>query len=180
MVPAFGWIYVQIETVFYRRFRSFYGGLGGTAPLTVLRQRAELVTTEAKRILRGAAMVQASVLMVTLIAAPAVMRIAGIPPEGVLPFRLAALGAALQLISLLEILLLYYFDLRSEALVVSLTLFGAEVVLIPVMIALGWTPALGYLAACATAALVGLLLVRARLATLVTDTFQSQPYGDAV
>ena len=44
----------------------------------------------------------------------------------------------------------------------------------------GVTPAAAYLTACAAAALVGLLLVRARLATLVTDTFQSQAYGDVV
>src|SRR5688572_16654391 len=62
VVPAFGWIYVQIETVFYRRFRAFYGGLGGGAPLSILRHRATLVTIEATRILRGAALVQASVL----------------------------------------------------------------------------------------------------------------------
>ena len=97
VVPAFGWIYVQIETVFYQRFRAFYGGLGGGAPLSLLRQRAALVTSEATRILRGAALVQTSVLAVALVAAPVIMRLVGIPASGVLPFRLAAIGAALQL-----------------------------------------------------------------------------------
>src|SRR6185503_4512892 len=27
VIPAFAWIYVQIETAFYRRFRAFYGSL---------------------------------------------------------------------------------------------------------------------------------------------------------
>jgi uncharacterized membrane protein len=180
VVPTFGWIYVQIETVFYRRFRAFYGGLGGAAPLSMLRQRATLITAEASRILRGAALVQTSVLILTLVAAPPLLRLIGIPASGVTPFRLAAIGAALQLMSLLEILLLYYFDLRQEALAISLTLFGAEAVLIVIALAIGVTPAAAYLAATAAAALVGLLLVRARLSTLITDTFQNQAYGDVV
>jgi hypothetical protein len=35
VIPAFAWIYVQIETVFYQRYRAFYSSLegGGTLPL---------------------------------------------------------------------------------------------------------------------------------------------------
>ena len=32
VIPAFGWIYVHIETVFYRRFRAFYGDVEAGAP----------------------------------------------------------------------------------------------------------------------------------------------------
>jgi uncharacterized membrane protein len=180
VVPAFGWIYVQIETVFYRRFRAFYAGLGGGAPLTLLREKAAEVTDEAMRILRGAALVQGTVLALTLLGAPIVMSLAALPSSAVWPFRLAALGASLQLMTLLEILLLYYFDLRREALAVSLTLFGAEIGLVTAAHVLGFPAASGYALACATAAAAGLLVVRSRLATLVADTFQTQPYGNAV
>lgn len=180
VIPTFGWIYVQIETVFYQRFRSFYGGLGGGAPLTVLRQRAEAVTDEAMRILRGAALVQAMMLALTLLAAPMVMGLAALPSSGIGAFRLAALGASLQLMCLLEILLLYYFDLRREALAISLTLFGAEIALVAGAHALGFPAAAGYALACAAAAATGLWVVRSRLITLVADTFQTQPYGNAV
>jgi uncharacterized membrane protein len=180
VVPTFGWIYVQIETVFYRRFRAFYGGLGGGAPLTLLRERAAAVTEEAMRILRGAARVQGTLLALTLLGAPIVMSLAALPSRAVWTFRLAALGASLQLLCLLEMLLLYYFDLRREALAVSLTLFAAEVGLVTAAHALGFPAASGYALACATAAAVGLLVVRSRMATLVADTFQTQPHGNAV
>lgn len=180
VVPTFGWIYVQIETTFYRRFRAFYGGLGGGASLNVLRRRAAQVRDEANRILRGAALVQVMVLIVVALAAPSVMQLAGLPRSGVGAFRLAALGAGLQLMSLLEILLLYYFDLRREALAVSVTLLAGEVAFITVAHALAWPAASGHALACATAAAAGLLLVRARMSTLVADTFQTQPYGNAV
>ena len=119
VIPAFGWIYVQIETVFYRRFRAFYDDLEGGAPLRQLRARADSITAETARILRGAGLVQAAVTLVALVAAPLLMRLAGLSSVAVLPFRLAVVGAALQVITLLEILVLYYFDLRRDAFLMS-------------------------------------------------------------
>jgi uncharacterized membrane protein len=178
VVPTFGWIYVQIETIFYQRFRAFYGGLGGgRANLPRLRDRARLLTDEAARILRGAALVQATVLLLALLAAPQVMRLCALPESAAWPFRLAAVGAALQLMSLLEILLLYYFDLRREALAVSLVLLGAELAFITGAHLWGAPLTAGYALASLTAAGAGLALVRGRLATLVADTFQAQPFG---
>ncbi|HEY6507615.1 MAG TPA: exopolysaccharide Pel transporter PelG, partial [Vicinamibacterales bacterium] len=181
VVPAFGWIYVQIETVFYRRFRAFYGGLGGgAANLPALRERAERLTSEATRILRGAALVQATVLTLALVGAPLLLRALALPASGVWPFRLAAVGAALQLMSLLEILLLYYFDLRREALAVSVALLVAELVCITAARALHAPLTAGYALACLVAAGAGFWLVRSRMSTLVADTFQTQPFGNVV
>ena len=63
VIPAFAWIYVQVETAFYQRFRSFYSELEAGASLRELKQHAELISTEAKRILRGAAAVQVAATM---------------------------------------------------------------------------------------------------------------------
>jgi polysaccharide biosynthesis protein PelG len=180
VIPAFGWIYVQIETVFYRRFRAFYRDLerGGALPL-LARESAE-VAAESGRILRGAAVVQGAVTALVVLAAPAVLEASGLPQSALVSFRLAAVGSALQVVSLLEILLLYYFDLRREALVVSLALLGGEALLVSVAHFAGWPPAAGYAAACAIAAVLGLGLVRRRLANLLVDTFQAQPFSSTV
>ena len=44
VIPAFAWIYVQVETAFYQRFRSFYAELEAGAPLRELKQHAELIS----------------------------------------------------------------------------------------------------------------------------------------
>jgi uncharacterized membrane protein len=178
-IPAFGWIYVQIETTFYRNFRRFYDDLEGGAPLGRLREGATRVCTESYRIMRGAAAIQATVTLVVLVAAPSVIRAAALPAVALGPFRLAVLGAALQVLALLAILFLYYFDLRREALAVSLALLVGEAVFVGATALTGWSPATGYPLACAGAALLGLMLVRRRLRTLLADTFQSQPSGSA-
>jgi uncharacterized membrane protein len=180
VIPAFGWIYVQIETVFYRRFRAFYDDLEGGAPLNRLQAGAAAVATESIRILRGAGVVQAAVTALALAAAPFLMRIAGLSSVAVMPFRLAVIGAALQVITLLEILLLYYFDLRRDALLISVALFVAEAALTLLCWALSWPPAVGYAAACGLTCLSGMLLVRRRLGSLLVDTFQAQPFAGQI
>jgi uncharacterized membrane protein len=177
VIPAFAWIYVQVETVFYQRFRAFYADLESGAPLRQLKEGAEQISIEARRILRGAAIVQAAATGVAIAAAPILVRAVGLSPDATPLFRLAAVGAAMQVITLLEVLLLYYFDLRRDALFISTALLVGEAVLTLGCLALHWPPVIGYLVACATTSIIGVILVRRRLGTLVLDTFQSQPFG---
>lgn len=179
VIPAFAWIYVQIETTFYQRFRSFYAELEAGAPLRELKQHAELISVEAKHILRGAAAVQIASTALVIAAAPRVVAIVSLSPDATPLFRLAALGAGLQVFCLLEVLLLTYFDLRRDALVICGCLLIGVTALTAVCCAVGWPPVLGHLVACAISAVLGLGLVRRRLETLVLDTFQSQPFGVA-
>ena len=53
----------------------------------------------------------------------------GLSPDATPLFRLASVGAALQVITLLEVLLLYYFDLRRDALFISTGLLVGETAL---------------------------------------------------
>jgi len=179
VIPAFAWIYVQVETAFYQRFRSFYVELEAGAPLRELKQHAELISTEAKRILRGAAAVQMAATALAIAAAPRIVAVVGLSPDATPLFRVAALGAGLQVFSLLEVLLLTYFDLRRDALVICGCLLIGVTTLTSVCGVIGWPPVIGHLFACAVSSLLGLALVRRRLQTLVLDTFQSQPFGAA-
>jgi uncharacterized membrane protein len=177
VIPAFAWIYVQVETVFYQRFRAFYADLESGAPLRQLKDGAELISIEARRILRGAAIVQAASSGVAIAAAPILIRAVGLSPDATPLFRLAAIGAAMQVVTLLAVLLLYYFDLRRDALVISTALLAGAASLTLGCLGLGWPPVIGYLVACAVTSVLGVALVRRRLGTLVLDTFQSQPFG---
>ena len=179
VIPAFAWIYVQIETTFYQRFRAFYSDIEVGAPLRQLKSGAEKISNEARRILRGAGVVQASASGIAIAAAPFLVRAVGLSPDATPLFRLAAIGAAMQMITLLEVLLLYYFDLRRDALLISTGLLAGEAVLVFLAWALGWYPVVGYVISCAAIAVLGAVLVRRRLSTLVLDTFQSQPFGVA-
>ena len=120
---------------------------------------------------------QASASGIAIAAAPLLVHAVGLSPNATPLFRLNAIGAAAQMITLLEVLLLYYFDLRRDALVISAGLLCSTVALTLLALALGRQPVLGYLLACLATSMLGAVLVRRRLSTLVLDTFQSQPFG---
>ncbi len=179
VIPAFAWIYVQIETSFYQHFRAFYSNIEVGASLKQLKEGADRISVEAKRILRGAGIVQASASGIAIAAAPLLVRAVGLSPDATPLFRMAAIGAAAQMLTLLEVLLLYYFDLRRDALMISTGLLVGEALFTVAAWAAGWFPVIGYVVACALTATAGVFLVRRRLSTLVLDTFQSQPFGVA-
>jgi len=179
VIPAFAWIYVQIETSFYQRFRAFYSDIEVGASLKQLKERADRISVEARRILRGAGIVQASASGIAIAAAPILVRAVGLSPDATPLFRMAAIGAAAQMLTLLEVLLLYYFDLRRDALLISTGLLAGETAFTLAAWGAGWPPVVGYVVACGMTAAAGAILVRRRLSTLVLDTFQSQPFGVA-
>jgi uncharacterized membrane protein len=121
MIPAFAWIYVEVETAFYRKFRAFYGALEGGADLGKLAIDAGELRRETARILRGAAAIQILITALTLAAGGRLIAAIGLPPEAVVPFRLVALGTVPLVITLIGMLLLYYFDLRHDACLVAAT-----------------------------------------------------------
>lgn len=102
---------------------------------------------------------------------------AGLPPEAVPLFRIFLLGAALQVITMLAVVLLYYFDRRRDALAVSLVLLIGNAALTLFCWSVGLPPSLGYVLACLVTCLLGLVLVRRRMDALIIDTFQSQAFG---
>jgi uncharacterized membrane protein len=177
VIPSFAWIYVQVETGFYRRFRAFYGALLAGASLPELREESRRIGLETFRILRGAAIVQALVSVLAALAAPKILAALELPAEALLPFRLVVAGAALQILTLLGMLVLYYFDLRRDATVVSLALLVGNGVLTFLAWWGGLPPSVGYAASAAVACGIALMLVRRSLGSLLIDTFQSQPYG---
>lgn len=176
VIPAFAWIFVEAETGFYRKFRGFYQALEGGAGLDELRIDADQLRREAARIIRGASLVQIMVTLLALLASARLVGWAGLPAEALVPFRLVAIGAAPQVIALLGMLLLYYFDLRRDAFVVAGTQLATCFALTAAAWALGLPDGVGFVVASVLSAAIALRCITGRLQRLMLDTFQMQPY----
>jgi len=177
VIPAFAWSYVEVETVFYRKFRAFYDTLEGGASLGELELEAGELRRETARLLRGAAAIQVVITALVLAASGSLLAAIGLPPEALLPFRLIALGTVPLLLTQLGMLVLYYFDLQHDAFVVATTHLIACTALTAGAWALGVYPGVGWVIASILSMTISLRLVHGRLKTLVIDTFQSQPYN---
>jgi polysaccharide biosynthesis protein PelG len=176
-VPTFAYVYVQVETGFYERFRAFYGTIHSGATLGQLNQAVDEIERDAKRLLSGAILVQVSVGLLAVLAAPRLLAVVGMGPSSVDAFRILVVGSMFQAVAMCGTLLLYYFDLRREALIGAGLLLVANG-LLTTFVDGGIHPmGLGYATACALACASGVILLRRRLGTLLRDTFQLQPYA---
>lgn len=176
IIPAFAWTYVEIETSFYQRFRTFFDSIERGATLRELEEGAEGLSREVVRVLRGAAFVQITVTLFVLVAAPHLTRLAGLPGSSTIGLQLFCVGAGLQAFTLLALLFLYYFDLQRDALVVGLTLLGTDLGLSSLAVLAGVDASAGYLVACGIAAALAMARVRRGVRSVLVNTFQSQPY----
>ncbi len=176
VVPAFAWIYVRVETSFYTVFRRYYRGIETGAPLAELESSARAVKSEASGLVHGAAVVQLVVTGLALIGAPHLVRALELPPETALALRLSLVAGSLQVLTLLALLLLYYLDLRHEAVRVAILEVIAIGAATLITIAAGVHPALGAAIGSVAPAVYALFVVRRAVTQLVPDTFQSQPF----
>ncbi|MCW5802541.1 MAG: exopolysaccharide Pel transporter PelG [Deltaproteobacteria bacterium] len=177
VIPAFTWIYLQIETSFYRAFRRYYGRIEKGAALADLQAAAAAVRAETVRLVRGAVTIQLVALVLAGFAAPLVVDALGLPPGTTLAVRLSLAAASLQVLTLLGLLLLYYLDLQHEALAVAGVQLGMLTLSTTLILLLGLPPALGATLGSFVPAIVSLSLVVRAVGNLVPDTFQSQPFG---
>jgi uncharacterized membrane protein len=179
VIPAFAWIYVEMETGFYRKFRRFYEAITAGARLTELRLHAEQLRREAVRILRGAAAIQLAVMVLAIAVSEYVVAMMGLPRRAIVSFQLVVVGAAPQVIALLGMLLLYYFDLRRNAFVAACAHLAACIALTAAACLLELPDGAGFAAASVSSTAIVLRFIQRRLNRLVLETFQSQPYNTA-
>jgi len=176
-IPCLAWIFVEVETRFHRRFQAFYIALEGGAPLAELRSGVRVLVAEAARLLRGAASVQAGVTGFLLLAAEPCARWLGLPGDAVGPYRLLLVGAGAQALSLLGLILLYYFDLRSEALLAAAGLLLAITACTIATTGSGLLPSIGTAVGCLVGAVLTWQRVFSGINGVLRHTMLGQPFG---
>lgn len=180
VIPAFAWIYVQVETAFYRVFRGYFGGIESGASLDQLEESAGSIRTEAGRLVRGAIIIQFAVLSFAELGAPYLIEALSLPVSATLSVQLGLVAASLQVLTLLGMLLLYYLDLRREACIVAVCELLSIAGCTSLAGLIGAPAAAGAAVGALLPAVVALLTIRRVVSSLVPDTFQSQPYGELV
>jgi len=166
-----------VETAFHRRFRAFFAMLEGGAPLADLNVGVRGLERECRRLLRGAVEVQAGVTLFMQAAAGACLAWLDLPASALLPFRLLLLGAGLQALALLGLILLYYFDLRRDAFFAAAGLFAAIAIGTAAAAYAGLPPGGGMALGLAAGTAHTWLRVRRGVRAVLRRTLLGQPFG---
>lgn len=177
VVPACAYLFIRIETVFHRRFRSYYAALHIGASLVELERMVGELRAEVAQTLRGTAAVQASVTLLSLVAAAVIQPTSVVPSEHTRTLMWLLLGSGLQVVAMSATLLLYYFDLRRESFITALSQLLGNAAMTLLIGAPSAALGVGYATACAATCVVGVLLLARRMMQLLERTFQSQPYA---
>jgi uncharacterized membrane protein len=176
-IPCLAWIFVEVETRFHRRFLGFFRALESGASLDELRRGARALVDEAARLLRGALSVQAGVTIFLQLAADHCAHWLNVPPEAILPYRILLVGAGVQAIGLLGLILLYYFDLRREACNASVGLLLSITVSTVAASASGLPPSVGTTLGSSLGAILIWHRVFRGVGAVLEHTLLLQPFG---
>ena len=174
-IPCLAWIFVEVETRFHRRFRSFYLALESGASLAELRGGVRTLLTEARRLLGGAVSVQAGTIAFLEAAAGPVAHWLGLPPAEVLAYRLLLVATGAQSVGLLGLILLYYFDARRDACLAAAALLAAVTAFTAAAIASGLPPGAGTALGCVAGALLVWRLVFRGVSAVLQHALVDQP-----
>ena len=176
-IPCLAWVFVEVETRFYRRFKSFYRELREGASLAELDRGARALEHETRRLLKGAVSVQAGVTLLLQLVVGTLARWLGLPDDAILPYRILLVGAGAQAVGLLGLILLYYFDLRREACLAATGLFVAVAALTTAAATLGLLPSAGTALACLIGAVLTWRSVLDSVRAVLQHTLLAQPFG---
>ncbi len=177
IVPALAIFLLNIETNFYGEYRSFYEFVMGKKPLHQIVEKKENM----KRVIRSSLLdllkVQGTVTLLVIYFAPGILAGMRIQEEvSIQVFRYACLGAFFHAYVLIITIILLYYNLRMEVLVITATFAAANILFTKVSLALG--PAFfgaGYMSSCVVAFVISYFYLAKRIDQLEYMTFMSQP-----
>jgi uncharacterized membrane protein len=180
IVPALTVFVLRVETDFYVAYKTFFDGIEAKATLSTLRQAREGMQQTLRSGFMLLLKVQTITVLVSLLLAPHVAALVGLEPGqlGLLPIGL--LANSTEVVLLVSLLGLLYFDQRRAAAMVASTFLVGNVVLTLVTVQLGeaWY-GLGYLGASLISLTLAQGLLWRHLADLEYHTFTGQPGGQA-
>ncbi len=176
IVPTLALFLIKVETVFYEHYRQYYAKVVGKQDMAgILREKGLMVLT-LKESMREVFIVQGAVTSLCLIFSPTLVRMANLFPLQIPLFRVALIGAFLQVLLLLNVIILFYFDLRRSVLAVTLVFVSSNTLLSFLTTRLGFQfYGYGYAYACLVSLMIGFFILDARIRDLEYITFASQP-----
>lgn len=171
MIPGIAYFLLVVESSFYKEFRKYLSSVESDPYNAVEAGRKTLVG----RMNRQVYYLLELQFLLTVAAAfigPAVFRTMGLNEQGIPIYRVLIWAASLQVMLWVDVLLLFYFEFRVEAVAVALFFCISNAALSWLSLAApGLTPGWGYLASVFFSVLLGFALLQERLKDLHRHIF---------
>lgn len=176
IVPAMAIFLLKIETVFYQHYRHYYAKVIGKRSLAeILKEKAAMVAA-LKGSLRDVFVVQGTVTLCCLVFAPKLVSLARLSSLQIPLFRIVLIGSFLQILLCINMIILFYFDLRRSVLLVSVCFVVTNAAFSNLSIVLGLPfYGYGYTYSCLVSLMVAFHQLHINVRDLEYLTFAKQP-----
>jgi len=176
VVPALALVFVRVEVSFYHKYRRFFGAIRHGAELETVRKARRQILSSFDESLRRIVALQGTVTLLVVLFAPRVLEAMGLDWVQYYIFRVACLGAFLQVLVLTLLLAALHLALYRPAMGMTLTYFLGSAAATVVTTILGLeTYGYGFLAAGLAALAVGYPWIRRLIRSMDVRTFMAQP-----
>ena len=119
IIPTLALFLLKIETVFYEHYRSYYSKVTGKKNLNSILEEKKLMVLALKDNLREVLIFQGTVTVLCVIFAPGLIKMAKLIPLQIPLLRICLVGSFLHVLLSINIIILFYFDLRKQVLIIS-------------------------------------------------------------
>jgi uncharacterized membrane protein len=176
IVPALALFMVNIETKFYDHYRHYYGRIMERQNFSSIIKEKHLMVSMLKDSMRMVFIFQGAVTIICLVLAPYLVKLANLSPMQVPIFRICLIGSFLQVLLAMNIIILFYFDLRKHVLAISLFFLFSNVLFSMLSIKLGIQfYGYGYTYACFASLIFAFYSLDKNIEDLEYITFAKQP-----
>ncbi len=126
IVPTLAIFLMKVETSFYDHYRLYYAKIMDNQPLHAILEEKERLVLALHASLREILIIQGAITCLCIAFAPDIIALAQLAPIQIPIYRVALTGAFLQVLLSVVIIILFYFDLRRDVLIVSTLFLGSN------------------------------------------------------
>ena len=176
IIPALSIFLIHIETDFYRKYRMFYSQILDKGGYTAIRQAKSEMARSLRASIVKLMTYQGIITLFVMTFAPELASLCRLKAVSIPIFRISCLGAFLQSMLLVTIIIILYFDFQVLALAVTLTFMATNWIFTYFTLDMTY-PFLGYgyFASCFVSLVVAFYFLDFKFKRLEYLTFATQP-----
>ncbi|RJP59548.1 MAG: hypothetical protein C4541_05855 [Candidatus Auribacter fodinae] len=176
IVPALSLFLMRIETGFYSRYKTFYALIMNKASLQTIEASHNEIIRDLKESIFALLKLQGVISVLLIIGAVKVMYAAKLQWMQLVIFKIGVLAAFLLIMFQFLLIILYYFEFRKDALLLTVVFLGTNIAATLFTVQTGIRSfGYGFFSAGFVSLFIGFFILNYRLKNLIFLTFAKQP-----
>jgi len=120
IVPTLAMFMLKIETSFYDHYRKYYSKVIGKKNMANILEEKNMMIATLKESIREIFIIQGSITTICIVFTPEIIHALGFSNLQAAIFRITLIGAFLNIMLVINVIILFYFDQRKSVLLITM------------------------------------------------------------